>query len=1800
MKKNYNLQRIGGILIATVLVMCTVLTNITVTYAGMTENTNTVYSGASKTAASGDSNESSGSGQSVALQVDTNSKAEIALAVGNTKVDYSEFEKELKEALKNRGIDEDRVSFVEAQGMASDSTSNFAWWKYDHVPNSKSSNINDTSHIYYEKNAGSSSDEGDLNYTSSSSKYYAAGGNHIYSPSSNSMTFNGYGSYAYKDFYYLPNTQSTKKTIEFTLSEAPYDALDGVGFFVNTSITGSYKSGNQVINGYMVFFQYSGAKGSSIKIFSLEGVNAYKLHHGTTTDLSSISSSGSTAFGGTIKLIATSSAYASSAKNMYRKVRIEIMPTYLQLWLDSGTTSSVYGTELSDSNIVTWNSVSSGTTYTQYPLTAGYDNNTTYRGGFGPLISYQSHGCSQITSLTLSNLKMDSEYVRSLTEIIRSTNWNEDKQSFLVNLNEDEIKDFSSEYTTGEIINRLTDDDITYIGWCGDKNYSASNVFVDGVGNGSALVNINGSLMSTGSDVYSKASRKLQVDEIARVIANKLAAVSQGSEYKFLTTDNFTFKATNATLNDGNWSVGYSKNSYSEAKNNISTYQDLSNASFALSGYYEVYYNGVKDSPKAKIRIHEAPVAVFTASIDSDTDKIIIKNKSYDPEFCKDISSATGSISDGIKSTKIEYRNLSASNPSWTTDAPSSVGSDTWMIRMTVTDADGVETNAVQQIRKTTSSEKIAPYGTFELSSGQYIKGIDSNVSITDKSYALDGSTDFTVNYTITGPSSYSKSIKGNAPGSVITIPLSGLNAGTYKVSMYATNGKDSAAVSKTFTVVNGFSVNYDANATDDTIKNVPSIQYKVENQNLTLSNIAPSRTGYTFAGWNTSKDGKGTTYKPGDIYKLNSDLTLYAQWLENFDYEVSGDYTADYDSAYHKVNINVKNPSTGYKITYKLGADGQETQEPIQIKDAGKYTIYFTVSKDGFQTISSSRNIVINKLNLTASLTDAKVSYDGNPKELSYTVTGFAGSENVSNSGITPVVTYYTDAECTNKTTHDNSGALTEGAAPVETGTYYAKLTIADSTNYNATASEVAKLEILKYTVTFDNNGHGTQTSPIENVVSGDTIKEPERPTDEDYYFMGWYKEASCESIWDFANDTVNDGDVTLYAKWQLKSSFEANWTDKDGNEHFGSLDDALKYAEQEHEKDPSSKTDINIQNDVTINDDKVLPEGTNLTVKNPNKLTIGENASITVPKGRSLDLEEGSTLDNNGNVKNDGEFNNDGTFNNNGAFGNDGSFKNGGTVSNTGTVDNTGAIKNDGNIQNKENSDFNNNGKLDNNGTLGNEGNLSNGEHGTVNNNGVVDNDGSIKNDGELNNNKDLNNNSGANISGEGNVNNSGNIDNTGSIGASVSNTGNGKIDAEATWTGSDGKKYSGSLDEAIKNAPKGSIIKIEKDIEIKKDIEIPSDVTIEVPEGIKIIINEDAKIKVPKDVKLINNGVIEVKKDGKLENEGTVENNGNLVNEGEIINEGTVDNNGKVDNKNTTINNGTLNNNGNIANDEKADIKGNGDITNSGIIDNNGSITIKGNITGQENISGSGDVKDNVTNEVISKDKDMSIGSSVVAGMEQGEVTIIIDTLDKADKDSENAISGVKIASAYEFIKAAVGEMGISAIEKGDNIFLKLTIVKIMENVNIPDKNTIQDKADSLSTSQKKFVIGEYLNLKYELKKNGESYTNIEKLNNEIEITIDVPKEIRGKAIYYIMRNHDGVCDILEDLDDNPDTITFRTDRFSTYAIAYEEDVVNGSVDTGDNAASIVWVYIMMIILSAGTVVLLNRKNKNFCIK
>lgn len=88
---------------------------------------------------------------------------------------------------------------------------------------------------------------------------------------------------------------------------------------------------------------------------------------------------------------------------------------------------------------------------------------------------------------------------------------------------------------------------------------------------------------------------------------------------------------------------------------------------------------------------------------------------------------------------------------------------------------------------------------------------------------------------------------------------------------------------------------------------------------------------------------------------------------------------------------------------------------------------------------------------------------------------------------------------------------------------------------NFNDPVTEnitlVAKWRRHSYTVTFDNQEHGT--APVEQSIKYKyTVTKPEDLTETGYTFGGWYKEAACENAWNFTIDKVT-ADTTLYAKW-------------------------------------------------------------------------------------------------------------------------------------------------------------------------------------------------------------------------------------------------------------------------------------------------------------------------------------------------------------------------------------------------------------------------------------------------------------------------------------------------------------------------------------------------------------------------------------------------------------------------------------------------------------------------------------------
>jgi hypothetical protein len=70
-------------------------------------------------------------------------------------------------------------------------------------------------------------------------------------------------------------------------------------------------------------------------------------------------------------------------------------------------------------------------------------------------------------------------------------------------------------------------------------------------------------------------------------------------------------------------------------------------------------------------------------------------------------------------------------------------------------------------------------------------------------------------------------------------------------------------------------------------------------------------------------------------------------------------------------------------------------------------------------------------------------------------------------------------------------------------------------------------------------------------------------------------------------------------------------------------------------------------------------------------------------------------------------------------------------------------------------------------------------------------------------------------------------------------------------------------------------------------------------------------------------------------------------------------------------------------------------------------------------------------------------------------------------------------------------------------------------------------------------------------------GSEVKNIKELKTPMEIVIEIPDEIyKAGQVYSVLRVHNGEVAMLPDLDDNPRTITFKTDRFSSYAISRQQ--------------------------------------------
>ena len=191
------------------------------------------------------------------------------------------------------------------------------------------------------------------------------------------------------------------------------------------------------------------------------------------------------------------------------------------------------------------------------------------------------------------------------------------------------------------------------------------------------------------------------------------------------------------------------------------------------------------------------------------------------------------------------------------------------------------------------------------------------------------------------------------------------------------------------------------------------------------------------------------------------------------------------------------------------------------------------------------------------------------------------------------------------------------------------------------------------------------------------------------------------------------------------------------------------------------------------------------------------------------------------------------------------------------------------------------------------------------------------------------------------------------------------------------------------------------------------------------------------------------------------------------------------------------------------------------------------------------------------------------------------------------------------------------------EGEGIVTEIIVDTVDESTIDNDVKAALEKALADSVKDKtgaETEIAQYLDLSVLLKTtSGKELGTVNKMSKNITFTIAIPKELEkeGRA-FVVLRMHEGETTVLETKMNADGTLSFQTDRFSTYALAYidalAEDVVDDAEDVtpdettpdeqsqqkeeGGNYTTFIIIGLIIVILAALFIiffVLKDKKNK-----
>nr|WP_297764510.1 hypothetical protein [uncultured Butyrivibrio sp.] len=215
-------------------------------------------------------------------------------------------------------------------------------------------------------------------------------------------------------------------------------------------------------------------------------------------------------------------------------------------------------------------------------------------------------------------------------------------------------------------------------------------------------------------------------------------------------------------------------------------------------------------------------------------------------------------------------------------------------------------------------------------------------------------------------------------------------------------------------------------------------------------------------------------------------------------------------------------------------------------------------------------------------------------------------------------------------------------------------------------------------------------------------------------------------------------------------------------------------------------------------------------------------------------------------------------------------------------------------------------------------------------------------------------------------------------------------------------------------------------------------------------------------------------------------------------------------------------------------------------------------------------------------------------------------------KVISDSESQIS-YELENINVLAAACLTNAELYSVNNGGQMEIRLRITPNEEKVSTEHKQQFDETIKTLQEAHSTLTKGEYIDISLEKRFNAGEWQYVPEANNQIKITIDVPSNLKkADRKFFVIRNHDGECTVLDDLDDDNTTLTFETDRFSDYLIVYDDNyseavanvavgtvVVPETVETVENAynvQNVLYLITIMILLIIFAIIVDSRRKSN----